>query len=81
MADKMTVTRELKLDSYYSDNDTRMLTLDNPKTNISKSDIKTFESYCVTNQPILGDKGGAEFVRFNSAKVYERAVTKLDLEE
>ena len=77
MADKTVTTRELKLDSYFADNDTRMLTIDNPSANLAKLNIKTFEAYCVTNQPILGDKGGAAFVRFNSAHVIEKTVTTL----
>ena len=79
MADVTKTTRELKLDSYYADNDTRMLTMDNPKNSLTKQNIKTFETYCVTNQPVLGDKGGAAFVRFNSAHILTKTVTTFDL--
>lgn len=80
MADTVKVTREFKGDMYFSDNDTRMLTVDNPKANLGRSEILQYQTFLRENQPLLGDKGGAAFVRFNSAKIYERAVTKLDLE-
>ena len=79
MADKTVTVRQAKLNSHYVDNDTRMLTFDDPKANLSKTDIKTLEAYMVTNQPLLGDKGGAAFNRFDSAHVIEKTVVTLDL--
>lgn len=81
MADVSKTTRELKLNAGFYDNDTRMLTWDNPAQNLSASAIKTFETWCVTNQPIIGDKNSTRFVRFLSAKILEKTVTQLDLSD
>lgn len=79
MADKVTTTNELKLEAGFYDNDTRTITLDNPKSNLTKADITAVGTLAAATNPIIGDKGGAAFVKFNSAKIYEKTVTNLDL--
>lgn len=79
MADKITNKSELKLVAGFYDNDTRTITLDNPRNNLTAGEIKTFGNAIRTNQAILGDKGGAAFVGFKSAKVSTKTITQLDL--
>lgn len=79
MADTIKSSSELKLESYYSDGDTRTLTVDNPKANITAADINAVATVAKNTQAILGDKGGADFVRFNSAKKTTATRIELDL--
>lgn len=79
MADTIKSSSELKLDSYYADGDTRMLSIPNPRADVTAADILAVAQSAVTNQPLLGDKGGANFVRFNSAKIVEKTKVDLDL--
>ena len=79
MADTIKTSSELKIETYYSDADTRTITIDNPKDNLTKADIKAVETVGVNTQVLLGDKGGAGFVRFNKAKTTKTTRTELDL--
>ena len=79
MADTIKSSNELKLEAGFYDNDTRTITLDNPKTGLTKADIVAVGTLAASTQPIIGDKGSAAFVKFNSAKILEKTVTQLDL--
>jgi len=79
MADKVTTTKDLKLLANFYDNDTRTITRANPKNDLTAANIKTFQTWCVTNQPFIGDKAGTRFVRFTDARIIEKTVTDLDL--
>lgn len=79
MADTIKSSNELKLEAGFYDNDTRMITLDNPKSGLTKADITAVGTLAASTQPIIGDKGSAAFVKFNSAKILEKTVTQLDL--
>ena len=79
MADTIKSANELKLEGYFADGDTRTITLSNPKANLTAADIKTVETTTKTTQPIIGDKGGAEFVRFKRARVIEQQKVYLEL--
>lgn len=79
MADTQTTTRELVIENYFVDGDTRNQTLKNPKTTIGSSDIQALNNYCQVNQPIIGDKSGAAFGRINKATVKVTQRRTLDL--
>ena len=81
MADVRTTTSTLSLNMGFKDNDTRTISRPNPKSNIAKADILALETWMKTNQPVIGDKGSAEFVRFLSAKTTTRTVIDLDLDD
>lgn len=78
MADTITTTRELMLDCYFVDGDTRVQTLKNPKTNLQQSAIQTLQTYMQTNNLLIGDKTGAAFGRFT--KAYTRTTVKKNLD-
>lgn len=79
MADIVKNTSELKLVAGFYDGDTRTLTLDNPIGSLSAADIHAVETTMKTSQPIIGDKGGANFVGFQKAEIINRTRTILDL--
>lgn len=79
MANTQTTTRELIIENYFVDGDTRTQTLKNPKMNIASSEIQSLQTYCQINQPIIGDKTGAAFGRINRATVKTTNKITLDL--
>lgn len=79
MADTQTTTKELVIENYFVDGDTRTTTLKNPKQNIASSDIQSLQSFCQINQPIIGDKTGAAFGRIQKATVKTTQKIALDL--
>ena len=52
MADQVFNTSELKLNCKFDDDDTRILTFDNPQNNISAQTIHDIETDMITNQPM-----------------------------
>ena len=79
MADTVTSSRELKLGMKFYDGDTRTLTDDNPRGGLSATDIHDLEAFMISKNILLGDKGGAQFVGFDSAKIYEKTKIQVDL--
>ena len=79
MADTIKSTSELKMEFGFYDNDTRIVTLENPKPDLTKADILNVANLAASTQPIIGDKGGAAVVGINSAKICDKTVTQLDL--
>ena len=79
MADTIKSASELKILSKYVDGDTRTLTLDDPKDNLTAEQINAVGSVVRANNFILGDKGGADFLEFDTARVVEKKITQLDL--
>jgi len=79
MADKIEVQNELKLKMQFADNDDRTLILEDPKANLTAAQINAAATTLKTSNVFLGDKGGAAFVRFNSAKTVSKKTIKLDL--
>ena len=79
MADTIKSANELKIEFGFYDNDTRTVSLPDPKSGLAKADILEVADFAVATHPIIGDKGGAAVVGINSAKIYEKTETKLDL--
>lgn len=79
MADKITKVKTLKLVAKFNDNDTRALDIDNPKDGLTKEQINAVAAVGVSTQAILGDKGGADFLKFDTAKIVEKETINLDL--
>ena len=72
MAYTVTNTSELKLVCNFDDGDTRTLTIDNPKSDLDSTTILNLQASMVSTQPIIGDKTGAAFVNFSSAKIINK---------
>ena len=79
MADTITSASVIKLNAYYADGDTNIIEVDNPKDNITAEQINAVGTVAKTTQVILGDKGGADFVRFTDAHKLKNTRIELDL--
>lgn len=80
MADKTTTTTTLSVVAGFEDGDERTLNFDNPNTAINLGNaVHSLGSYAATNQIILGDKAGAAFTEFKSAKLITKQKTVFDL--
>ena len=79
MADTIKSSNELKMEFGFYDGDTRTHTEDNPRSDLNATDIHDLETSMITTQPVIGDKGGAQFVRINSAKIVEKQKIYVDL--
>lgn len=77
MADIVKTKSTLSLVAEFKDGDDRTLTLDNPKENLTASQINALNN--AASVALIGDKGAAEFLRFRSARVTNQTVTYLDL--
>lgn len=81
MADIVKTKNVLQLVAEFNDSDTRTINLDNPKANVTASQINAVGTYAKENNVIVGDKEGASFERFNSAKIITGQTTYFDLSE
>lgn len=77
--DTVTASQELKLDYQFADNDTRLTSIPNPRSNITDSDIKAVAATLYDTQAFVGDANNGAFATITSAKIIEKTVTKLDL--
>lgn len=74
MADTIKTTKQLKLQAGFADGDDRTITLDNPITGLTGTQVKA-----VDGSALIGDKTGAAFSGWLSAKIVETQTTYLDL--
>lgn len=77
MAYKVATTSELKMVASFADGDTRTIAIDNPKENITLSQISEVATKAVGI--LTGDKSGAAFVSFSTPKYVETTNIYLDL--
>lgn len=83
MADTVKSTSTLQLVAEFYDSDDRTITLDNPKASLTASalaaSINAIGDYAKTNNVLIGDKDGAAFLKFKSAKKVANISTIYDL--
>ena len=82
MADIVKTKSTLQIVAEFVDNDDRAITLDNPAslTTAQFADsINAVGDYVKANNVIIGDKDGATFLRFKSAKKVTTTSTIYDL--
>lgn len=81
MADKVTTTTTLNVVAGFADDDDRTIVItENPNTAINLGNaVHELGEFIKTNQVILGDKAGAEFTGFKTAKLVTKTKTVLDL--
>ena len=80
MADIIKTASLLNIECVFLDGDTRTITLKNPRSNISASDIETLENFMETNQIIIGDRDSSDFRKIKKAVKRETTTRYLDLE-
>lgn len=66
MADIVTEEAVLKIDNYFVDGDTRVITLKNPLGNITTEQVQELETFMRTNNIIQGDKMQGTFGKISS---------------
>lgn len=90
MADKTTTSYELKFEWLFLDGDTRVLTLKNPKAEITKAEITALEQLIldapqeatdVSTPLLIGDRASSQFRRINLVTRETITTTELDLKE
>lgn len=79
MADKVTQSNYLQLNAGFADGDTRLIKLPNPKASISEAQVYAVSQLLKTNQIIVGDRTGADFVEILTGDKYNVKKTEFDL--
>ncbi len=79
MADKITMTTTLSVETIYTDADTRTFNLPNPRAGLSSADITNLSNYLAENNLLIGDKTGAQFGRITKATKISKETTLLDI--
>ena len=79
MADIVKSASLLNIECVFNDGDTRIITLKNPRSNVSSSDIESLESFMLENLIIIGDREGFDFKKVRKAVKRETTTTYLDL--
>ncbi len=79
MADITKTKGTLQLVAEFTDGDDRTITVDNPKATLTAAEINAVSAYAKNNNILLGDKAGADFSRFKSAKKIAQTTKYLDL--
>lgn len=77
MADTIKSAYQLKLLAGFTDGDTRTITVDNPRSNLTASEIRAINALAA--DVLIGDKYGAAFAELKDANVVETETTYLDL--
>lgn len=78
MADKTKTSYQLKLLAGFADGDTRTINIDNPRSDLTASEINAINALAAG--VLIGDKYGAAFAELKDANIVETRTTYLDLE-
>lgn len=81
MADIVVTTNKLNLIALFADGDDRNIELDNPRDNITESDITSLNTFVKAKNLLIGDKSGAAFSHFTLAETKRNTRTILDLND
>ena len=81
MADVVKTAYNLVIETVFVDGDTRTLTIKNPRSTISQSDITDLNSYMQETNILIGDKDGAPFGRIKKVTRRSSTTTYLDISD
>ena len=79
MADRTKTETVLNIECVFNDGDTCTITLKNPRSNVSSSDIESLESFMLENLIIIGDRDGFDFRKIKKAVKRNTTTSYLDL--
>lgn len=84
MADKVTTSSTLNIETAYKDTDTRTIKLKNPRNNISTGDITALETLIRNGTDgsasiLIGDKRGSDFLQIDKVTKVNKTTTTFDL--
>jgi len=68
MTDIITTENTLKFDCGFVDGDTRVITMKNPRNDITTEEITELNAYIRANNLLIGDKTGAIFAGFQKVR-------------
>ena len=80
MADIVKTASLLNIECVFLDGDTRTITMKNPRSNISSSDIENLETFMQTENIIIGDRDSSDFRKIKKAVKRNTTTSYLDLE-
>lgn len=80
MADKIKTARTLVIETVFVDGDTRTLSIKNPRSDISQSQITELNTFLQTNNFLIGDKDGSTFGRIKKVTRRTSTTVYLDIE-
>lgn len=78
-ADTVSSSSDLKVGLKFADADTRIITIPNPRNDLTADQIREAFSDTITNQIFIGDKTGAELEGLYTAYKDDITRTKLDI--
>ena len=81
MADVVKTSRSLIIENVFVDGDTRSVTLKNPRSDISESQITDLNSFLQETNILIGDKDGATFGRIRKVTRRSSTTTYLDISD
>ena len=81
MADVTKISRSLIIENVFVDGDTRSVTLKNPRSDISESQITDLNSFLQETNILIGDKDGATFGRIRKVTRRNSTTTYLDISD
>lgn len=81
MADITKISRSLIIENVFVDGDTRSVTLKNPRSDITESQITDLNSFLQETNILIGDKNGSTFGRIKKVTRRDSTTTYLDIEE
>ena len=81
MADVIKTSRSLIIENVFVDGDTRSVTLKNPRSDITESQITDLNSFLQETNILIGDKDGATFGRIRKVTRRNSTTTYLDIED
>lgn len=85
MADKISNTSTLNIETAFKDTDTRTIKLKNPRDNIGTQDITALETLIRngadgSNSLLIGDKRGSDFLQIDRVVKVNKTTTTFDLD-
>lgn len=85
MADKISTSSTLNIQTAYKDTDTRIIKLKNPRDNISTGDITALETLIRNGSDgseslLIGDKRGSDFLQIDQVTRINKTTLTFDLE-
>ena len=78
--DTLKTSASLVIECVFNDGDTRTITLKNPRSDISSTDIENLDSFMIENHIIIGDRDSSDFRKIRKAAIRNTTTSYLDLE-
>ena len=81
MADVIKTSRSLIIENVFVDGDTRSVTLKNPRSDITESQITDLNNFLQETNILIGDKDGSTFGRIRKVTRRNSTTTYLDISD